>query len=274
MARSIRNLPEQFDRGIDISGTRIERNLQQLEGKLTATPPALVRHKGTASYLVWGYSPKVAPDCNLPWMSEINGGSSAATLQTPTTFQNRTRHKAIAQPAIIPATFGELFTWEVSFVVPESCLLDQIEIDLAAEQAWYPNDFKAGAVPPPDKSPGDFLSDCTIQVMTDNQLEPQARRFCSVEAGSFRASLGANLMNLNAINPAADTMQPPMPAALVELYAAHFSIGCHVLLGRNTSVRVCITIPQYALPIVTGWSQLPWQTQVWGCQARLIRPNS
>lgn len=271
---SLRTLPEQFGQGLDISGTRIERNLQQLERNLAAAPPALVRHKGTASYLVWGYSPKVAPNCNLPWMTEINGASSAAALQTPTTFQNRTRHKAVAQPGIVPATFGELYTWEVSFVPTESCLLDQIEIDLAAEQSWYPNDFKAGVVPPPGKVAGDFLSDCTIQVMTDNQLESQERKYSSVEAGSFRASLGANLMNLNPINPLADTMEPPMPSALVELYGVHFSIDCHVLLPRNTPVRVCVTIPEYAMPIVTGWSQLPWQTQVWGCQVRLIRPNS
>ena len=271
---SLRTLPEQFGQGLDISGTRIERNLQQLERNLTAAPPALVRHKGTASYLMWGYSPKVAINCDLPWMSELNSAAAAATLEPPTTFQNPTRHKATAQPGIVLGTAGELYTWEVSFVAPESCLLDQIEIDLAAEQSWYGNDFRAGAVPPPGGVTGEFLRDCTIQVMTDNQLEPQNRRLSSVEAGSFRASMGANLMNLNPINPLADTMQPPMPAALVELYGVHFSIACHVLLPRNTPVRVCITIPQYAAPVVTGWTQLPWLTQVWGCQARLIRPNS
>jgi hypothetical protein len=275
---SLRNLKEQFGAGLDISGTRMERNLQSLETQLTRAPAASVARGNTASYLVWGYSPQTTASRPLPWLAEFNGPASYATLEPPTAALNLYRHKAVDTPSVAPASSGQLYTWEMAFVTPESCLLDQLEVDLAAELSWYGNDFVAGAVPPFGQVPGEYLRDCTVQVMFDNQLENQNRKASTVEAGVFRASMGAHLMNINTINIAKDTMVPSLPAALAELKAIHFSIPVKVLLPRNTPVRICITIPEYPAPIVTGWAAVnpaaPWAAQVWGCQARLVRPNS
>ena len=281
MPSSSRNLPENFATGLDVSGTRIERNLTALVGKLAATPPALVSAKGTASYLMWGYSPnQVSGDC-LPWLRENNSPTSVSSFEPATTFLNPYRHKGIQTPGIDPGVIGEgdLWTWEVSFAPAESCLLDSIEVTLMTGPpggggSFYTNDFKAGASPPPGKVAGAWLNDCTVSVLTDDQLNNTDRKASAVEGGSFKASLGANLINVNAINPALDTMQPPLPTALAEIYGIEFSIPCNILVPRNTPVRICITIPEYPGAIDTGWVGLdPWDKQVWTCMARLVRPN-
>lgn len=269
---SLRELPQQFGQGLDVSATRIEQNVNALE-QFRQVPPKFVERRQFPSWLVWGYQSdtKLMADhpWQFPWLREKNASFDLSTTYTPApTVTNTFRHKGVFTPGIGHTTaLDALYCWEVSFETKEPTHLTKLYAFMLTDSN-YVNSGAYAAPAPPSKTAAQSLNDVTLQVFVDDTLDPELRARTSVEAGSFNLPLASCLTYANPIIPGGiDTMQPPHPTEIA--HGWRFTADCDVLLpvGR---IRVALVLPRYTT-FSTGWgtAAYPWQTGTWSIGLKL-----
>lgn len=261
---STRNTPEQFARGLTVDGTRISRNIEELE-KLREVPPNLTERRFMPSWLCWGYSPDqtVTPQ-EIPWLREKNSTDVSPIYATPPLY-NEYRHKGVYTPGILLNGPSNYYTWEVAFQSTTPCYLTRLVCWLIFDSI-YDNSLLYGAPPPPTKVAGEYLSDMTFQVFADDLLDPEDRTRTSVEAGSFQANLGQSRL-VSVAGALVDTMLPPHPTGVA--LGACVDVQCQVLLPPGR-VRIALTLPRYDVGVyTTDWGDFPWQNIVWSINAKI-----
>lgn len=263
---SVRNLPEQFQQGCDISASRIERNLDALLEAVNTVQP---RHQGTRlveTRMVLGFQPStVAVPQSLPWLRAYNYTGDAANWEPPTTFDNSWRLKATGIPEdIVPElNSGNLLSWEVSWHTEKPTLVKDVTVVMAGYEAEYANTFVYGAVPPTGKAIGGSVDDWCVQLFVDSPLDTDDRKAVTVEKVWTQRKMQAFTLQATQIAGPDTTMQPPHPAA--GLNGMLIRLPCFTFIPSGSRVRVAITLPQYPMPgapAASGWGQYPWNSQV------------
>jgi len=263
---SLRNMPEQFAKGLTLDATRIERNLEAEEA-LRDVPPHLMERRFLSNWLVWGYSPDhMASPTTLPWLRERNSIDISPTYLPAPIIRNDFRHKGVATPGIQPQNIENLYTWEVSFQTKVPTQLTRL-VAMLVTDSQYTNNFLYGAPTPPTKTLGASVNDCELQIFVDDALDPEVRTRTSVEAGSFQAVVNQSPISVGAVLPGWDTMQPPHPGGPAQGVCLEVHCQASLPAGR---IRIAMTIPRYDIAnFTTGWGDAPWQNEVWSIAARL-----
>lgn len=255
---SLRELPENFGKGLTLDATRIEQNLVKLES-LRDVPPHLIQRRHFPSWLVWGYSPdtNVVP-IPLPFLREENTDTEAPV---PAVIHNMYRHKAIYTPGIPYGGISSMRTWEVSFENKRPTHITRVYAFMATDTE-YTNTFQYTApTPPPTKTIAQPLDDMAVQVFVDDHLDPEDRRRTSVELGTFQRSMRTYYASNVALNPAWDTMQPAHPTGPANAVLMEAEGSISLPAGR---IRVAVTIPEYdTLTYSSSWGTYSFQPQVW-----------
>ena len=267
-----RLLPQQFQPGATLDGTRIEQALQELVALYNDVPPDLLQRRWSPSELVWGYS----PDANgatagtpqqLPWMHWNNTDTLSATLQTPTTFQNFHRAKSCLVPTITPVVAGEfLLHWEVSHVSPYPTILGALTC-FAEWQATgpYQNNWVYGAAPPPGHLAGEGTEDFTLQATFADGWDLENRQ--KLRQGALVWQMRSDAFNFTNIAVGADTISPAHPIGSFRGFGVHATPL--VLIPANARVIFQATIPRYPVAANSSWGGTPNEENAWNFCAQL-----
>lgn len=273
---STRYILEQFDSGITLDGTRIERALDGLLDQLNSVDPNLVMRRWVPTHLVTGLVPDVnaAPITPLPWMGAYNPDHSATAEPVTHGWLNPYRVKSAwidgIDPAVDPFTKGELYQYEVSLVITKPTILSNWTITLATDRV-YTNNFKYGATAPPGYTVGMYVHDFTVEVLIDSILDPMDRKKTAVEAVNYRFAMDRFKLSAEAVNAAAfDNLLPLHTEGAVDGMVVELPIAC--LLPENSRVRLIMVVPAYLVAPATtsGWGEFPWQKQVWSSDLVLL----
>jgi hypothetical protein len=271
---SLRNLPENFQQGCDVSASRIESNLDSLLAAVNKVKPNHQGARFVETRQVLGFQPvtQAAPPY-LPWMRAYND-IDASVLEPPTTFDNSWRLKATTIPEdIVPElNSGNMLTWETSWVSSMPTMLKDFSVFMAVDFE-YPNTFIYGAVPPTGKVTGDSVNDWCVQFFIDSALDTDDRKAVSVEQVWTNRKMAPFAINPVA-GPGPDTMSPPHPQDGVEGYLIRLPSFTYIPAGARC--RVAITIPQYPMPgapAASGWDQYPHVQQVMSACISLLEPR-
>lgn len=268
---SLRNFPEQFEQGCDISPSRIERNLDALLSALNVVKLHTQAARLVETNMVLGYQPSTTAGLpTLPFLSAYNNVALAAsTLEPPTTFQNPWRHKATGIPgdAVPELGTGNLWTWETSWVTTDPTMLKALTV-LMATDSTYNNVFQYGAAPPTGKNVGQSSDDWAVQVFVDSALNSEDRRNNTVE--QVWTGRAATPFQLSYFAPLAawDTLQPQHPSDGVN--GLFIQLGVFTYLPAGSRVRVAITVPQHIAAAASSWGLTPYAEQVLSVTATLL----
>lgn len=271
---SLRNLPENFQNGCDVSASRIEANLDALLAAVNTVKPQHQASRLVATRQVLGFQPTTLPaPQSLPWLRAYNP-IDASVLEAPTTFDNDWRLKATTIPTdIVPElNSGNLLTWEVSWASSLPTMVKDVAVFFAVD-ATYGNTFVYGAVPPTGKVTGNPVNDWCVQFFIDSSLDTDDRKAVTVEQVWTNRGMDAFAINPVA-GPGTDTMNPPHPEGGVEGYLIRLPAFTYVPAGSRC--RVAITIPQYPMPgapAASGWGQYPFANQVTNACITLLEPR-
>lgn len=268
---SLRNFPENFQQGCDVSASRMEANLDALFAAVNSVQP---RHRGARfveTRQVLGFQPiRQAAPPSLPWLRAYND-IDASVLEPPTTFDNSWRLKATTIPEdIVPElNSGNLVSWEVAWQSSNPTLLKSVDVFMAVDAA-YANTFVYGVAPPTGKVAGDPVDDWCVQFFIDSPLNTDDRKATTVERVWTNRKADAFYLNPVA-GPGTDTMQPPHPEGGVE--GVWIRLPAFTYIPAGARCRVAVTIPQYPMPgapAASGWDQYPWQSQVTNATITLL----
>lgn len=288
--KSSRTTPNQFAQGLDISGTRMQADLQALAGRLNNPLPADIARRWVETHLTAGFLPSTIPvpaatfpgpsvliPQPLPWMGSYNSASST-TAPIPSPIANTWRQKGTSQKGIQPAQGDtDLLSWEQSFGTSKPCVLDKLQITMATDSV-YANDFKWGpGAHRAGATDGDPLTDITVQVLIDSALASEDRT--QALAPVLVRNFPANTQAISMITGTVDGMIPhtvdlTVPQGL-----------CIVVYPRqpipeNARIRVILTIPLWDKIVqfpgtyepVDGFGYLPANSFVLSSHVTLLEP--
>lgn len=273
---SNRNILEQFDSGITLDGTRIDRALSGLLDQLNSVDPNLLVRRWVPTHIVTGQLPDIqaTPVTPLPWMGAYNPDHSATAEPVTKGWLNPYRVKAAwidgIDPAVDPFTIGELYQYEISLFVTKPTIISNLTVTLATDRV-YTNNFIYGATPPPGWTTGMSVHDFTVEVLVDSILDPMDRKKTAVEMVNTQFAMNRFKLSALAVNAAGwDTMKPVHPEGAVDGMVVEMPVAC--LLPENTRVRVILVVPAYLVAPATtsSWGQFPWQKQVWSVDLVLL----
>ena len=300
MSKSLRNLGEQFGVGIDLSASRIQKNINTLNGTFSELPEwartglwvtttrvaGMAPAPGSAGIMVGPSTFSEFGEVGFPFMSEWNapGFFISGTHPAPSGSgypTNEHRNKASFQRGVVPGTYGGNpypdgvtggnFAWESSFIVGnQPQILKEVAVSLQTDSNtfYYTNDFHYGPIPPPDsgRTPNGWINDVSLNVYIDDDAEPEDRRRTSVVLSARDFTVDRFLIS----TAPSDTMYP--------LYTDEGNACKGVLLRfkstdavlpANCRWRVVMTIPDY-----NGgeqpWEDYPWMRQAWSLNIKTL----
>lgn len=273
---SLRNLPENFQQGCDVSASRMESNLDALLEAVNHLKPSHQGARLVETRTVLGFQPSiVASPQSLPWLRSYNYTGDAAALEAPTVFDNPWRLKGTTIPEdIVPElNSGNLLTWETSWQTERPTMVKDITVVLAKDTD-YPNDWVYGIAPPTGKVATDPVNDWCIQLFVDSPLDTDDRKAVTVERLWTNRNMDAFTLQVVPVAGPDTTMMPRHPEG--GLNGNLIRLPCFDYIPAGARVRVAITIPQYRMPgapTASGWGQYPWKSQVTNATISLLEPR-
>ena len=259
---SLRNLPEQFANGCDISASRIERNLDALLNALNSVADKHRASRLVKTQIVLGFQPLLNVAAGtLPFMGAYNNAAQAASpLEPPATFQNTWRNKACPlNDLIVPELgSGDQYSWETSWTTNQPTLLHSVSLVMVTDSD-FTNTFTYGVAPPTGKVAGQSSDDWALQVIIDSPLQTELRLNTTVEQVITTKAAVPFQLSYFAPLPAWDTAQPPHPTGIPQGLHVQFASMSYIPAGSR--VRLVLTVPQYPLANASSWSTDPWTKQ-------------
>lgn len=271
---STRLITEQFGQGIDVSGSRIDKAIQDLFDVMNSVDPSLTMRRWVQTTLVAGHQPLRLPaiigvgwnPAILPWMGQDNATQKSA-LDPPADTYNTFRTKS----SFIEGA-SDLLTWCVSINLTRPTILSSVTIWMVTDPV-YANTMVYGA--PEVENPeggtypnGDPLRDLTVLVTIDSALDTENRVQNAVESIQHRFPVDRAKITFNAPDPAWDTMIPPHPEGCPTGICVEIPVIC--LLPENSRMRLEVVIPKYPDATSSGWGEYPWQPQVMSVNVGLL----